>query len=230
LRAVQLIFQNPDASLNPRHTVREILAQPLRLYFGLSAAEIDECAKVLLNDVKLDATYLHRYPGELSGGERQRVAIARACAANPDVLLCDEITSALDVSVQASILKLIRDLVAKRGIACLFVSHDLAVVQALAHRIAVLYRGQLVEVGPSQAVCTAPSHPYTRALLAAVLEPGGKGLGAAPVAMDEEIFVSQGCAFAGRCPVRQERCVTDRPRWRGPAADHMARCHLPEPF
>ncbi|MBM3519204.1 MAG: ABC transporter ATP-binding protein, partial [Alphaproteobacteria bacterium] len=133
-RAVQLIFQNPDASLNPRHTIEEIIAQPLRLYFGLGRDEIRATAERLLSDVNLDPRYVSRYPGQLSGGERQRIAIARAFAARPKVLLCDEITSALDVSVQASVLRLIRDLGIARGVASLLVSHDLAAVRALSHR------------------------------------------------------------------------------------------------
>lgn len=171
LRAVQLVFQNPDASLNPRQTVREILAQPLRLYFDLGGRALAARTSALLRDVRLDDSYLDRYPSQLSGGERQRVAIARAYAAEPDVLLLDEVTSALDVSVQASILQLLRDLSATRGTACILVSHDLAVVQALADRIAVLYRGQLVEMGPARQTCQAPAHDYTKSLIAAVLEP-----------------------------------------------------------
>ena len=171
LRAIQLVFQNPDASLNPRQTVREILAQPLRLYFDLDRRQLAERTSAALRDVRLDDSYLDRYPAQLSGGERQRVAIARAYAAEPQVLLLDEVTSALDVSVQASILQLIRELSATRGTACILVSHDLAVVQALADRIAVLYRGQLVEVGSARETCQAPTHPYTKALIAAVLEP-----------------------------------------------------------
>jgi peptide/nickel transport system ATP-binding protein len=171
LRRMQLIFQNPDASLNPRHTIREILAQPLRLYFDLSRDEIEKRATQLLGEVRLDASYLARFPSDLSGGERQRVAIARAFAAEPEVILCDEITSALDVSVQASILQIISDLSRDHGVACLFVSHDLAVVRAIADHIAVLYRGQLVEIGSARQVCEAPKEDYTRRLLAAVLEP-----------------------------------------------------------
>ena len=171
LRAIQLVFQNPDASLNPRQTVREILAQPLLLYFDLDRRQLAERTSAALRDVRLDDSYLDRYPAQLSGGERQRVAIARAYAAEPDILLLDEVTSALDVSVQASILQLIRELSRTRGTACILVSHDLAVVQALADRIAVLYRGKLVEVGPARETCRAPTHAYTKTLIAAVLEP-----------------------------------------------------------
>ena len=166
LQRMQVVFQNPDASLNPRQTLREILAQPLRLYFNAGPAEVEANARALLADVRLDPVYLDRRPGQLSGGERQRVALARAFAAKPDVILCDEVTSALDVSVQASVLALIRDLCRSRGTACLFVAHDLAVVAALCDRVAVLHHGRLVEVGPAKTLCTQPSHDYTRQLVA----------------------------------------------------------------
>jgi peptide/nickel transport system ATP-binding protein len=167
LRRMQVVFQNPDASLNPRQNVREILAQPLRLYFGAGASAVEARARALLADVRLDPAYLDRRPAQLSGGERQRVALARAFAAEPEVILCDEVTSALDVSVQASVLALIRELCAARGTACLFVAHDLAVVAALCDRVAVLHRGRIVETGPARAVCAAPADAYTRSLIAA---------------------------------------------------------------
>ena len=165
---VQVVFQNPDASLNPRHTVREILAQPLRLYFNASPTEVEARARRLIADVRLDPAHLGRRPAQLSGGERQRVALARAFAAEPDVILCDEVTSALDVSVQASVLALIHDLCHARGTSCLFVAHDLAVVAALCDRVAVLHRGRIVEEGPARTVCSTPEHPYTRSLIEAV--------------------------------------------------------------
>ena len=167
-RRVQVVFQNPDASLNPRHTVREILAQPLRLYFNAGSTEVETRARDLMADVRLDATYLDRLPGQLSGGERQRVALARAFAAEPDVILCDEVTSALDVSVQASVLALIHALCRARGTSCLFVAHDIAVVSALCDQVAVLHQGRIVEQGPARSVCSAPTHPYTRSLIGAV--------------------------------------------------------------
>jgi peptide/nickel transport system ATP-binding protein len=224
-RQVQLIFQNPDASLNPRQTIGEIIAQPLRLYFGLGPAEIRDTAVQLLADVNLDPRYLSRYPGQLSGGERQRVAIARAFAAKPSVLLCDEITSALDVSVQASVLRLIRDLGQSRGVASLLVSHDLAAVRALSHRIAVLYKGELVEVGPAAAVCETPMHPYTRALLAAVLEPDARKRRHEVLPLEGGNAGDTPCAFAPRCRARLPICLTQAPPWRGGA--QQARCHLP---
>lgn len=227
LRAIQLVFQNPDASLNPRQTIEEILAQPLRLYFKSSRAEVSERAAALLRDVRLDESYLGRYPGQLSGGERQRVAIARAFAAEPDVILCDEVTSALDVSVQASVLRLLRELSGKRHVACILVSHDLAVVQALAHRIAVLYRGRLVEIGPSHQVCGAPLHPYTQALIAAVLEPDTHHrIDRTALARDSDDIVSNGCPYAGRCNKRIDPCACEMPEWDSPEAAHRARCFL----
>lgn len=164
-RAVQLIFQNPDSSLNPRHRVEEIIAQPLRLYFGMGREEIPAAAQRHLASVELDPRYLTRYPAQLSGGERQRVAIARALAAKPSILLCDEITSALDVSVQAAILHLIRDLSRSQGVAVLFVTHNIAAAAALADRIGVLHQGRLVELGASVAICTTPRHSYTNSLV-----------------------------------------------------------------
>jgi peptide/nickel transport system ATP-binding protein len=168
LRRVQVVFQNPDASLNPRHTIREILAQPLRLYFNASPTEVEARARSLIKDVRLDPAHLDRRPAQLSGGERQRVALARAFAAEPEVILCDEVTSALDVSVQASVLALIDDLCRSRGTSCLFVAHDLAVVAALCDRVAVLHQGRIVEQGPARSVCSTPEHAYTRSLIQAV--------------------------------------------------------------
>ena len=164
-RAVQLIFQNPDSSLNPRHRVEEIIAQPLRLYFHMGPEEIRATAMRHLASVELDPRYLTRYPAQLSGGERQRVAIARALAAKPSILLCDEITSALDVSVQAAILHLIHDLSRSQGVAVLFVTHNIAAAAALADRIGVLHEGQLAELGPTAAVCSTPQHSYTKTLV-----------------------------------------------------------------
>ncbi|MGE0119870.1 MAG: dipeptide ABC transporter ATP-binding protein [Dongiaceae bacterium] len=229
LRAIQLVFQNPDASLNPRQTVREILSQPLRLYFGLGRREMAARLSALLRDVRLDDGYLDRYPAQLSGGERQRVAIARAYAAEPDIVLLDEVTSALDVSVQASILQLIRDLSATRGTACVLVSHDLAVVQALADRIAVLYRGRLVEIGPARRLCRSPAHPYTQALIGAVLEPEPASARRHAAARERDDRDSAGCPYAGRCALRLERCFEAMPDWQAIEGDQSARCFRLEP-
>lgn len=171
LRRVQIIFQNPDESLNPRQTIADILAQPLKLYFGLSGHALNERCEQLLDRVRLGAHYLSRFPGQLSGGEKQRVAIARAFAAEPDLVLCDEITSALDVSVQAAVLDLIETLRNEKNTTIIFVSHDLAVVRSVADKIAVLYQGRLCEQGSVDEVFQNPLHPYTEALLGATLEP-----------------------------------------------------------
>lgn len=169
-RAIQIIFQNPDASLNPRHTVAEILAQPLRLYFRLGERECRQRAAALLERMRLNAAYLTRYPAQLSGGEKQRVAIARAFAAQPDVVLCDEITSALDVSVQAAVLELLVDLQRERGTTYVLIAHDLAVVRALADRVAVMEGGRICEIGAVADIYAPPHHPYTEKLLRAALD------------------------------------------------------------
>jgi peptide/nickel transport system ATP-binding protein len=169
-RAIQIIFQNPDASLNPRHTVADILSQPLRLYFRLDERECRQRAAALLERVRLNTAYLTRYPAQLSGGEKQRVAIARAFAAEPDLVLCDEITSALDVSVQAAILELLVDLQRERGTAYIVIAHDLAVVRALADRVAVLKGGRICEIGSVDEIYAPPYHPYTEQLLTSVLQ------------------------------------------------------------
>jgi peptide/nickel transport system ATP-binding protein len=229
LRAIQLIFQNPDESLNPRHTIAESLAQPLELYFGLMGSELRRRSIELLESVRLGAHYLDRLPSQLSGGEKQRVAIARAFAAEPDLVLCDEVTSALDVSVQAAVLDLLDVLRRERGTAYLFVSHDLAVVRALADRVAVLYQGRLCEIGPTSQVYAAPCHPYTEALLGAVLEPVPH---TRPVLLAEDIVEmsppARGCPFQRRCHRRiGEICSTQAPPERRGQDGHIVKCHIP---
>ena len=229
LRSVQLIFQNPDASLNPRHTVAELLAQPLRLYFGLDGDELRERSVTLLERVRLRADYLERLPSQLSGGEKQRVAVARAFAAEPELVLCDEVTSALDVSVQAAVLHLLTQLQVDHGTTYVFVSHDLAVVRALADRVAVLYQGRLCEMGPSENVYRFPSHPYTEVLLGAVLEPDPDAeptLAADDVA---DLFPPpKGCPFQHRCPRKiGDICDDETPPWRPTEFGHAIRCHIP---
>jgi peptide/nickel transport system ATP-binding protein len=164
-RRLQYIFQSPYSSLNPRKTVGQIVAQPLRLFFGLSRLEEQRRVSAELERVRLDGSLLHRYPHELSGGERQRVAIARALAAEPELLICDEITSALDVSVQATIVELLADLQRETGVALLFVTHNLALVRALADEVAVMAAGRIVERSATDDLLDAPRKPYTRALL-----------------------------------------------------------------
>lgn len=229
LRSIQLIFQNPDQSLNPRHTVAEILEQPLKLYFGLQGHELRTRMESLLVRVRLRVDYLERLPSQLSGGEKQRVAIARAFAAEPELVLCDEVTSALDVSVQAAVLELLGELQAERETTYIFVSHDLAVVRAIADRVAVLYQGRLCETGPSKNVYSLPSHPYTEALIGAVLEPDPD---TKPILKTEDVVElsppASGCPFQRRCPRRiGEICDRTTPPWQSGKQGHAIACHIP---
>ncbi len=229
LRRIQLIFQNPDDSLNPRQTVAQILAQPLRLYFGLSDQELHDRSVDILERVRLGGHYLERLPSQLSGGEKQRVAVARAFIAEPELVLCDEVTSALDVSVQAAVLELLNRLQREFGTTYIFVSHDLAVVRALADRVALLYQGRLCEIGPVADVYSLPSHPYTEVLLGAVLEPHPDSV---PVLSADDIVelspMPIGCPFQRRCPRRLgEICDTETPPWQRVNQEHSIRCHIP---
>lgn len=227
LREIQLIFQNPDESLNPRQTVAEILGQPLELYFGVRGEEARRRAAALLEQVRLGAHYLDRLPSQMSGGEKQRVAIARAFAAEPEIVLCDEVTSALDVSVQAAVLDLLDQLKAKRGTTYLFVSHDLAVVRALSDRVAVLYQGRLCEIGPAAEVYASPSHPYTEVLLGAVLEPDPDYK---PRLLADDVTElsppARGCPFQRRCQRKIGAiCETVAPPWQVAPSGHAIACH-----
>ena len=229
LRIIQLIFQNPDESLNPNHTVEDIIAQPLKLYFGLKGKELKKNIIDLLQKVRLGEFYMSRYPRQLSGGEKQRVAVARAFAAKPDIILCDEVTSALDVSVQAAVLNLLQQLKEDFGTTYIFVSHDLAVVRAISDRVAVLYQGRLCEVGPSKDVYQFPSHPYTEVLLGAVLEPD-PDIKPQLVAEDivEERPPQRGCSFQGRCSrIVGDICKNEIPPWQLTDSGNSIRCHIP---
>ena len=229
LRIIQLIFQNPDESLNPNHTVEEIISQPLKLYFGLKGEELKKNIIELLEKVRLGEFYMSRYPRQLSGGEKQRVAVARAFAAKPDIILCDEVTSALDVSVQAAVLNLLQQLKEDFGTTYIFVSHDLAVVRAISDRVAVLYQGRLCEVGPSKDVYQFPSHPYTEVLLGAVLEPD-PDIKPKLVAEDivEEKPPKKGCSFQGRCSrIVGDICKNEIPPWQLTTSGNSIRCHIP---
>jgi len=229
-REIQIVFQNPAASLNPRRRVRQIIARPLEVFFGLSGKALQEMVIELLDDVNLDSAYATRFPDQLSGGEQQRVAIARALAARPRLMLCDEILSALDVSVQANVIDLLRKLQVERGMAYLFISHDLAVVRTISHRVGVMYQGELWEVGKVEEVFGPPSHPYTETLLAAVPEADPdwtpkQTLGLRYEAADVEI--GRGCPFAARCTWRTGRsCSEALPEWRQRTATHFVRCHV----
>ncbi|UVK43872.1 dipeptide ABC transporter ATP-binding protein [Mesorhizobium sp. AR07] len=222
---IQFVFQNPDASLNPRARISRALARPLEFFFG-SKAEAPVVAA--LADVRLDAKYANRFPDELSGGERQRVAIARGLIAEPSLLLCDEILSALDVSVQASILALLQRLKAERGIAMLFISHDLAVVRMLADRVCVLFAGDIMEMGPRDQVFSAPFHPYTHSLLDAVPTPLRSRPDASRKPETARPPTPDGCAYAGRCAWRiGDICDKEAPPWRKTPEGLNIRCHHP---
>lgn len=223
-RLIQFVFQNPDASLNPRATIEASIERPLAQFFPKEAAQASERVRAALADVRLDASYTGRYPDQLSGGERQRVAIARALIARPDLLLCDEILSALDVSVQANVLALLHKLKTERGIAMLFISHDLAVVRLLADRVHVLFRGVVMEEGTRDQVFAPPFHPYTFSLLEAVPRPLKKRKKPAPRLTGDT--GKSGCAYAGRCAWQiGDICVTTPPPWWRTARGLAIRCH-----
>ena len=229
-RQIQVVFQDPFSSLNPRMKVREILAEPIR-NFGLakSEAEVDEKVGALMDKVRLPRDAVNRWPHEFSGGQRQRICIARALAAEPDVIVCDEAVSALDVSVKAQIVNLLQDLQSELGLAMLFISHDLAIVEHMTHRVAVMYLGQIVEVAERKALFGTPRHPYTEALLSAVPVPE-------PGAARERIVLQgdvpspikppPGCRFHTRCPYAMERCRKEVPKLMDDGTGHLAACHL----
>jgi peptide/nickel transport system ATP-binding protein len=229
-RRVQVVFQDPFASLNPRMRVRDILAEPMR-NFGLAASPADMEARIhaLLDKVRLSRTVAQRWPHELSGGQRQRVGIARALAAEPDLIVCDEAVSALDVSVKAQIVNLLQDLQQELGLALLFISHDLAIVEHMTHRVAVMYLGKIVELAPKRNIFAAPKHPYTKALLSAVPVPE-PGAARARIILKGDvpspINPPKGCRFHTRCPYAFDRCRSEEPKLRLLADDHFTACHL----
>jgi oligopeptide transport system ATP-binding protein len=250
-RKFQMIFQDPFGSLNPRLTVEDIVGEALDIH-GLetrnpksevrdeqrllaSAATAKKTARRarvadLLRAVGLDAAYTQRYPHEFSGGQRQRIGIARALAVEPRLIVCDEPVSALDVSVQAQIINLLQDLQQARGIAYLYIAHDLAVVEHISHRVMVMYLGKVVEWAGAKEVLRAPKHPYTQALISAVPE---VDLGAKrtriilPGDVPSPIHPPPGCRFHPRCPIAElPRCATTAPEWRELAPAHCVACHL----
>jgi oligopeptide/dipeptide ABC transporter ATP-binding protein len=228
-RRMQIIFQDPYASLNPRRTVREILALPLALHEGLAGSAADARILAMLDRVGLARQHLGRYPHQFSGGQRQRIGIARALILRPEFVVCDEPVSALDVSVQAQVLALLRELRDELGLTLLFISHDLAVVAHLAGRIAVMYLGRVVEEGPRDAVIARAAHPYTRALLASVPRigaPGERGTRPPTGDLPSPLSPPSGCAFHPRCPLAGSRCVRETPRLVAVTDGHRAACHL----
>jgi peptide/nickel transport system ATP-binding protein len=229
-RRVQVVFQDPFSSLNPRLRVRDILAEPIR-NFGLakSSAELEAKVASLMDTVRLPRDALTRRPHEFSGGQRQRICIARALAAEPDLIVCDEAVSALDVSVKAQIVNLLQDLQREFGLALLFISHDLAIVEHMTHRIAVMYLGKIVEIAAREQIFASPKHPYTKALLSAVPVPDPT-VHRTPIILKGDvpspINPPSGCRFHTRCPYVYDRCRTEEPELRQRAEGQWAACHL----
>src|SRR5262249_14049970 len=229
---IQMIFQDPFSSLNPRMPVGEIIGEPLRIHQRGSREEIQERVKALMGMVGLNVQYLRRYPHSFSGGQRQRVGIARALALNPQLVVCDQLVSALDVSVKAQVLNLLKDLQSELGLTYLFSSHNLAVIDYVADRIAVMYAGRIVEMASKRQLFERPRHPYTETLLAAVLRPDPRLRGALHKAARDGTTLSTagipGCAYALRCPYAIDRCPVETPQFRAIAPDHFAPGHRAE--
>ena len=226
-KALQIVFQNPDSALNRAHTVRHLIGRSLSRLAGLFGRQKVERLDSLVAAVRLTERHLGMRPRQLSGGLKQRVAIARAFAGEPRVVICDEPTSALDVSVQAAILNLLAELQASAGVSYIFISHDLGVVRYLSDRIAVLYLGRIMEVGPAEEVFEGPHHPYTEALLSAVPDIGGMGRIRLEGEIPSPLTPPPGCVFHGRCPRKLGAiCETEEPAMRMETG-HQVRCHLP---
>ena len=230
-RKLQMIFQDPYGSLNPRMTVENIIGEALDIH-GLAENRSARAKRVaeLLKAVGLDAAYAQRYPHEFSGGQRQRIGIARALAVEPKLIVCDEPVSALDVSVQAQIINLLQDLQQERGIAYLFIAHDLAVVEHISHRVMVMYLGKVVELAEAKTLLRAPKHPYTQALISAVpeVDPDTKRKRIVlPGDVPSPIHPPNGCPFHPRCPLAERpRCATQPPESREVTPRHWASCHF----
>ncbi len=230
-RRVQMVFQDPASSLDPRMPVGEAIREGMEIHrIGGDAAERRERVEALLERVGLPTAAAHRYPHEFSGGQRQRIGIARALAVEPELIICDEATSSLDVSVQAQMLNLLCDLQAERGLSYLFITHNLGVVRHVADRVAVMYLGEIVERGATREVLEAPLHPYTVALIAAVPRIGEDGRRRIVLAGDvpSPIAPPAGCRFHPRCPHSMERCRVESPPWFGPPEGRRVRCWLHE--
>ncbi|MSO92556.1 MAG: ABC transporter ATP-binding protein [Rhodospirillales bacterium] len=227
-REVQIVFQDPYSSLNPHKTVGQTLARPFRIHGAArNGAEIQARILDVLRDVGLNEAFIGRYPHEMSGGERQRVCIARAIALRPKLVVADEAVSSLDVSIRAQLLNLLKDLQRKYSLAYLFITHDLATLRSVAHRVAVLYLGKLMEIGTTEDVIRRPSHPYTRALLASVPIPDpvaarkrtASELGGS---IPSPVEPPPGCRFHTRCPEARDVCRTDEPALRAFGAQRAA--------
>ena len=226
---LQAVFQDPYSSLNPRMRAADIVAEPIRNYGHTPAAQVRERVAYLFSRVGLRADQLVKYPYEFSGGQRQRLGIARALALQPKLIVCDEPVSALDVSVQAQVINLLEDLQAEFGVSYLFVAHDLAVVEHISHRVAVMYLGKLVELTDRRSLFRTPQHPYTEALLSAVPLPDPRAKKKRiilPGDVPSPITPPPGCRFHTRCPYVVDRCRVEEPLIKEVRPGHLVACHL----
>jgi oligopeptide/dipeptide ABC transporter ATP-binding protein len=230
-RNAQIIFQDPYSSLNPRMTAGDIIAEPLRIHRTMARCEIGKYLAELIEMVGLSQSALARFPHEFSGGQRQRIGIARALALKPHFIVCDEPISALDVSVQAQIVNLLKNLQKELGLTYLFIAHDLSMVKYISDRVAVMYLGNIVEIAPAEELYRNPQHPYTQALLSAIpipdplLERDRQPIvlnGEAPSALSPP----KGCPFTNRCPHVMAKCHQVQPEWKEVALGHQVACHL----
>lgn len=234
-RRMQMIFQDPYASLNPRMTVGSIIAAPLEVHERARGKEKQDRVQELLKIVGLNPDFVNRYPHEFSGGQRQRIGIARALALNPDLIICDEPISSLDVSIQAQVVNLLEELQERLGLTYIFIAHDLSMVRHISDRMAVMYLGKFVELADRNEIYLRPLHPYTQALMAAVPVPDpdvGKKRKRTILAGDIPSPVNPpvGCNFNTRCPIAEKRCFAEDPKYREIIPEHWVACHYAEQF